>query len=113
MRCPASSKPSGSSEPKRHRMTLTIQEKVKCLNMLWAGKRYADVARYYGLNELTVRYVKKDEKNIRATTSLSFIQTGKRVGTPRNKAIVKMESHTYTLHIIIIIILLLLCYSYP
>uniref|UniRef100_A0A3B3QV94 HTH psq-type domain-containing protein n=1 Tax=Paramormyrops kingsleyae TaxID=1676925 RepID=A0A3B3QV94_9TELE len=86
--------PSGSSEPKHQRKNLTIQEKVKLLDMLWEGKRYADVARHYGLNESTVRYIKKDEKNIRATTSLSFSQTGKRVATPQNKAIIKMESHT-------------------
>nr|XP_023648527.1 uncharacterized protein LOC111833951 isoform X5 [Paramormyrops kingsleyae] len=33
-KCPASSKPSGSSEPNRQRKTLTIQEKVKLLDIL-------------------------------------------------------------------------------
>uniref|UniRef100_A0A3B3TAV9 Uncharacterized protein n=1 Tax=Paramormyrops kingsleyae TaxID=1676925 RepID=A0A3B3TAV9_9TELE len=32
--------PSGSSEPKCQRKTLTIQEKVKLLDMLREGKRY-------------------------------------------------------------------------
>ncbi|XP_048853547.1 uncharacterized protein LOC125721613 [Brienomyrus brachyistius] len=44
--------------------TLTIQEKVKLLDVLREGKRYADGVRHYGLNESTVRYMKKDEKNI-------------------------------------------------
>uniref|UniRef100_UPI0035901482 tigger transposable element-derived protein 1-like n=1 Tax=Myxine glutinosa TaxID=7769 RepID=UPI0035901482 len=71
---------------------LNIVEKVKLLDMLKEGRSFAAVGRHYGLNESTVRYIKKDEKNIRATAAVSFNQTAKRVVTSRNKAIVRMES---------------------
>ncbi|XP_048854767.1 uncharacterized protein LOC125722632 [Brienomyrus brachyistius] len=51
--------------------TLTIQEKVKLLDVLREGKRYADGVRHYGLNESTVRYMKKDEKNIKTIHRLT------------------------------------------
>lgn len=41
---------------------LPIAEKVRLLNMLKEGRGYADVGRHYGINESTVRYIKKDEK---------------------------------------------------
>ena len=63
---PASSK-SSEPESKRSRKTLTIVEKVKLLDMLKEGRTYAAVGRHFGLNESTVRYIKKDEKNIRST----------------------------------------------
>ncbi|XP_013360806.1 PREDICTED: tigger transposable element-derived protein 1-like isoform X2 [Chinchilla lanigera] len=79
------------SEPKRHRKMLTIKEKVELLDMLKEGKSYAAVGRHYGINESTVRYIKKDEKNIRSTATITFNKTAKRVVTSRNKAIVRME----------------------
>jgi hypothetical protein len=88
---PASSKASGS-ETKRKRRMLTIVEKVKLLDMLKEGKNFANVARHYGLNESTVRYIFKEEKNIRETAAVSFSKTAKRAVTPRSKPIVKMES---------------------
>uniref|UniRef100_UPI00358EA5CD tigger transposable element-derived protein 1-like n=1 Tax=Myxine glutinosa TaxID=7769 RepID=UPI00358EA5CD len=87
----ASSKGSGT-EPKRQRKMLNIVEKVKLLDTLKEGRSFAAVGRHYGLNESTVWYIKKDEKNIRATAAVSFNQTAKRVVTSRNKAIVRMES---------------------
>uniref|UniRef100_UPI003590093E tigger transposable element-derived protein 1-like n=1 Tax=Myxine glutinosa TaxID=7769 RepID=UPI003590093E len=84
----ASSKGSGT-EPKRQRKMLNIVEKVKLLDMLKEGRSFAAVGRHYGLNESTVRYIKKDEKNIRATAAVSFNQTAKRVVTSRNKAIAR------------------------
>ena len=69
-----------------------IQEKVKLLDMIKEGQSYAAVARHYGMNESTVRYIKKEEKNIRTTASLSINQTAKRVVCTRNKNIVKMET---------------------
>jgi hypothetical protein len=60
--------------------------------MLKAGHSYASAARHYGLNELTVRCIKKDEVNIRKTASISFFKESKRAVTSRNKRIVKMEN---------------------
>ncbi|XP_061782440.1 putative CENPB DNA-binding domain-containing protein 1 isoform X3 [Nerophis lumbriciformis] len=80
------------AEPKRRRKMLTIVEKVELLDMLKLGKSYTSVGRHYGINESTVRYIKKDEKNIRATAAITLNKNAKRVVTPRNKTIVKMES---------------------
>ncbi|XP_061923676.1 tigger transposable element-derived protein 1-like isoform X2 [Entelurus aequoreus] len=80
------------SEPKRRRKTLTINEKVELLDMLKLGKSYTSVGRHYGINESTVRCIKKEETNIRATAAITLYRNAKRVMTPRNKTIVKMES---------------------
>ncbi|XP_067134285.1 tigger transposable element-derived protein 1-like [Centruroides vittatus] len=53
-----------SSEPKKKRKMMTLNKKVNLLDMLKAGHSYASVACHYGLNELTVCYIKKDEVNI-------------------------------------------------
>ncbi|XP_039593507.1 tigger transposable element-derived protein 1-like [Polypterus senegalus] len=58
---------------------LTIAEKVQLLDMLKQGKSYAAVGRHYGINESTVRYIKKDEKSIRSTAAVSFNQGAKRI----------------------------------
>ena len=77
--------------PKRRKM-LPISEKVKLLDMLREGKSYAAVARHYGINESSVRYIKKEEKNIRATAAVNFNTDAKRVVTFRNKTMVRMET---------------------
>ena len=59
-----------SSVPKRKRNVMTVNEKVKLLDMLEAGSTCSTVARIHGLNESTVRYIKKDEENIRRTASV-------------------------------------------
>ena len=86
----ATSKASGT-QPKRQRKVMTIAEKVELLDMLKAGRSSAAVGRHYGI-ESTVRYIKKDEKKIRQTASISFNKEAKRVVTSRNKTIVKMEA---------------------
>ncbi|XP_039598433.1 tigger transposable element-derived protein 1-like [Polypterus senegalus] len=65
--------------PKCQRKMLTIAEKVQLLDMLKQGKSYAAVGRHYGINESTVRYIKKDEKSIRSTAAVSFNQGAKRI----------------------------------
>ncbi|KAI5100977.1 hypothetical protein C0J45_9963 [Silurus meridionalis] len=87
----APSKASGK-EPKRQRKVMTLHEKVKLLDMLAEGKPFAAVARHYGLNESTVRYIKKGEANIRSTVAVTCIQNAKRTATKRNKYIVRMEA---------------------
>lgn len=60
--------------------------------MLKEGIKCAGVGRQYGITETTVRYIKRDEQNTRATTKVTFNKTAKRVVIFHNKAIVKMES---------------------
>jgi transposase-like protein len=43
---------------------LPISDKVKLLDMLREGKSYEAVARHYGINESSVRYIKKEEKTL-------------------------------------------------
>lgn len=88
----ATSSKASDDETKRRRKMLTIQEKVKLLDMIKDGKKIVEVARHYDLNESTVRSIRKDEKNIRATATVSFNKEAKRVVTSRNKLIVKTES---------------------
>ncbi|XP_064104371.1 tigger transposable element-derived protein 1-like [Macrobrachium nipponense] len=70
---------------------MTIAEKVTLLDMLKEGRSYAAAARHFGVNESTVRYIKKDEANIRKTAAITFSRSVKRVVTARNKTIVRME----------------------
>uniref|UniRef100_A0A3P9M3J7 HTH CENPB-type domain-containing protein n=1 Tax=Oryzias latipes TaxID=8090 RepID=A0A3P9M3J7_ORYLA len=78
--------------PKRQRKMLTVTQKVGLLDMLKEGRSYSAVGRHYGLNESTVRYIKKEENNIRRTAAISFNKDAKRVVTVRNKTIIRMES---------------------
>ncbi|XP_068241071.1 tigger transposable element-derived protein 1-like [Palaemon carinicauda] len=71
---------------------LTINEKVSLLDKLKAGNSYASVALQYGLNESTVRYIKKEEKNIRKTAAIYFPKDAKRVVNTQNKTMVRMEN---------------------
>ncbi len=81
-----------SSELKKKRKMLTVNEKVGLLDKLKAGNSYASVARQYGLTESTVRYIKKEEKNIRKTAAISFTKDAKRVVNTQNKTMVRMEN---------------------
>lgn len=71
---------------------LTIAEKVGLLDMLKEGRSYAAVRRHNGINESSVRYIKKQENYIRTTAAIRFYRDAKRVVTVRNKTIVRMES---------------------
>ena len=46
-------------KPKRSRKVMTLHEKVQLLDMIKDGNGYAAVGRHYGVNESTVRYIKK------------------------------------------------------
>ena len=83
---------SASGEEKKKKKWLTVSEKVVLLDVLKSGKRYSEVAKKYGLNESTVRYIKKDEVNIRKTAAISFSKETKRVVKGQNKTLVRMES---------------------
>ncbi|XP_066962141.1 tigger transposable element-derived protein 1-like [Macrobrachium rosenbergii] len=71
---------------------MTIAEKVKLLDMLKEGRKFAAVARDFGVNESTIRYIYKDEAKIRKTAAITFNKSAKRVVMARNKTIVRMEA---------------------
>ena len=77
---------------KRKRKLLTIEEKVKILDMLQEGLSYAAVGRKYRLNESTIRYIKKREEKIRHAATFSNYLEAKRAVNVRNGYIVLMES---------------------
>ncbi|XP_070591828.1 tigger transposable element-derived protein 1-like [Erythrolamprus reginae] len=83
---------SGGGDAKKSRKMLTIKEKIELLDMLKEGRSYADVGRHYGINELSVRYIRKDKKKIRQTSLITFNKAAKRMVTPRNKRLMKMEA---------------------
>uniref|UniRef100_A0A3P8W2G4 HTH psq-type domain-containing protein n=1 Tax=Cynoglossus semilaevis TaxID=244447 RepID=A0A3P8W2G4_CYNSE len=56
----------GATTGSRQRKMLSIGDKVKLLDMLNESKSYAAVGRHYGINESSVRSIKKEEKNIEA-----------------------------------------------
>jgi DNA-binding NarL/FixJ family response regulator len=59
----ASSKPSHDKTMCRRKM-LTILQKVRLLDMIKDGQKIVEVARYFKLNESTVRQIRKKEKKI-------------------------------------------------
>ena len=71
---------------------MTINEKVRRLDMSKEGRIYDVVARHDGVNESAERYIKKNKANIRKTTAITFNIKAKRVVTPCDKRIVKMEA---------------------
>ena len=77
---------------KWQRKVMTIAEKVKLPDMLKAGTSFAALGCHYGISESTVHYIKKDEKKIRQTASISFNKEVKKVVTSGNKTIVKMQT---------------------
>ena len=83
---------SASSDEKKKRKFLTVSEKVRLLDLLKSGKKYSEVAKQYGLNESTVRYIRKDEENIRKTAALSFNKDTKRLLKGQNKTVIRMEN---------------------
>ncbi|CAE1326199.1 unnamed protein product [Acanthosepion pharaonis] len=80
------------TEPKCKRRRITIAEKMKLLDILKEGIIFAAVARHFSVNESTVRYIKKDEANIRKTAAITFNMSAKRLVTARNKTIIRMEA---------------------
>uniref|UniRef100_A0A3P9IJE7 HTH psq-type domain-containing protein n=1 Tax=Oryzias latipes TaxID=8090 RepID=A0A3P9IJE7_ORYLA len=71
---------------------LTLHEKVELLDKLKDGKSYPAVGHHYGLNESTVRYIKKNEKEIRSSGASAFCGSAKMVNFVRDRTIVRMES---------------------
>ncbi|KAF7239066.1 Tigger transposable element-derived protein 1 [Varanus komodoensis] len=78
--------------PKCQRKFKTLWEKAELLDLFWELKSNATVAHHYGVNESTIRYIKKNKAAIRSTVSVCFCDSAKKVTTVRNKNIVRVES---------------------
>lgn len=65
---------------------------IQLLDKLKEGRSFAAVAHHCGINELTVRYIKKDESMIRKTSVISFNKDAKRAVTWHNKMLMKLKS---------------------
>ena len=87
----ASSKLS-AKDTKRQKRVMTLEEKVEVLNMMREGRSFAEVGRHFAINESTVRYIKKNEAEIRRTVSSSICGQSKTLSRVRSKALVRMES---------------------
>uniref|UniRef100_A0A087XHE0 DDE-1 domain-containing protein n=1 Tax=Poecilia formosa TaxID=48698 RepID=A0A087XHE0_POEFO len=59
--------------------------KVELLNMLKEEKSYAAVGHHFEINKSSIRYRKKEEKNVRTTAAVSFNKNAKRVVTVHNE----------------------------
>ncbi|XP_064421091.1 tigger transposable element-derived protein 1-like [Latimeria chalumnae] len=83
----------GKSESgtKRQRKVMTLSEKIELLNMLARGESAASVGRHYGINESTVWYIRKHEKNIRASVAAGAPQSAKVAFQSRDPNIERME----------------------
>ncbi|GFU10729.1 HTH psq-type domain-containing protein [Nephila pilipes] len=69
---PASS-PASGEEPKSQKKVMTLHEKIELLDIVKEGKSYAAVGRHYGVNESTVRYIRKNDKAIKSSLCIECI----------------------------------------
>nr|XP_033817470.1 tigger transposable element-derived protein 1-like [Geotrypetes seraphini] len=90
-------KTSGTTESalKREKKVKTLQEKVELLDMLQRVKSSSAVARHYGINESTVRYIKKNEKAIREAVAAATPAGAKTLHVVRDVNLSRMEAATF------------------
>uniref|UniRef100_UPI00358E5DC8 mitogen-activated protein kinase kinase kinase kinase 4-like n=1 Tax=Myxine glutinosa TaxID=7769 RepID=UPI00358E5DC8 len=60
-----------ASTTKRQKKLMCLNQKVELLDRLSRGESAASVGRHYGVNESTIRYIRKKEKTIREKASAS------------------------------------------
>ena len=78
------------SKTEKKRKVLNVAEKLKILDLLKNGEKIADVARKFDINESSVRTIRKNEDNIRASAS-HLGPHAKLVKIKRNCNVEKME----------------------
>lgn len=71
---------------------MTLEEKVKVLDLLQEGMTYASVGKRYGVNESSVRTIKKNETKIRPTFHVVTPSAGKYTSYVLDRKVAKMES---------------------
>jgi hypothetical protein len=83
---------SGSAKVvKREKKVMSLVQKVEVLDKLASGMGASVVGRLFGVNESTVRYIKKKEKQIRESVGQSVPVSAKVSCVVRDRALVKME----------------------
>jgi len=70
---------------------MTLVQKVELLDKLASGMGASSVGRLFGVNESTVRYIKKNEKRIRDSVGHSAPVSAKVSCVVRDRVLVKME----------------------
>ena len=80
-----------SKVTKRVRKVMTLSEKIVLLDKLKCGMSYAACGREFGVNESTVRSIKKCEKDIRQAVMNSVPAAAKVTQRVRDIALIKME----------------------
>nr|XP_033813974.1 tigger transposable element-derived protein 1-like [Geotrypetes seraphini] len=80
------------SAPKREKKVKTLQEKVELLDMLQRVKSSSAVARHYSINESTVTYIKKNEKQIREAVAAAAPAGAKRLHVVRDANLSRTEA---------------------
>ena len=76
--------------PKRARKVLTLDEKIKILDLLDTGKSNVEVGRMFGKNESSIRTIKSQAVAIRSSVRVSP-QTSKTVQMVRDSVLIKTE----------------------
>lgn len=82
---------SNSPEVKPKRKAISLDTKIKVLNLLALGKRATAVGRHFGISEATVRTIKKKESAIRRSVRFGTEESVKTTLHTRNSAKEKME----------------------
>ncbi|XP_032806279.2 uncharacterized protein LOC116940493 [Petromyzon marinus] len=81
----------GKKRVKRAKKIMPLSEKVRLLDRLALGESAASVGRLYGVNESTVRYIKKSEVAIRASVSECVPRSARASFYTRDPHMEKME----------------------
>ncbi|MFH4973740.1 hypothetical protein AB6A40_000449 [Gnathostoma spinigerum] len=80
---------------KRPKRVMTLAQKIELLDMLASGVSATAAGRIYGVNESTVRYIKKKEREIREMMTKSTLSTAKVTRTARDPLIAQMEDFLF------------------
>lgn len=76
---------------KKKRRVISLEDKRDILDLLLQGKTNSFVGRLYGVNESTIRSIRKDETLIRASLDSSATKSHKRCLFPRDPRMEKIE----------------------
>lgn len=77
---------------KKKRKVMTLEEKVKALDLLQEGMSYASVGKRYGVNESLLHTIKKNETKIHQTFHVVTPSAGKYTSYVCDRKVTKMES---------------------